>query len=98
MLHLLRSSANGFILIRRMVSSVMKLSKLLLGAGAALKGFDETFEGLFKPSRGDHLTGRVLETLDHDNTVDLAVQVRVEERRVIGERHAPVRLAIGPSK
>jgi hypothetical protein len=56
-----------------------------LSAGAALKGFDETLEGLFKPARCDHRTGRIRKTLDHHKTVDLAVQVRVEELGIVSE-------------
>src|SRR4029079_2068909 len=59
---------------------------------------DQSLDRLFKPSRGNSPTGRVLKPLNHDKTVDLAVEVSVEERRIVGERHTSVRLAIGPQQ
>src|SRR5262249_8311616 len=38
--------------------------------------------------------GLALETLDHDETLDVAAQKRVEKRSIIAEDHATIRLAV----
>src|ERR1700694_2682468 len=55
---------------------------------------ENTFERVGEPIRGCLRGGRIREMLDHDEAIDVAAQERVEERRVVVERHAAVGLAV----
>src|SRR4051794_30362690 len=56
-----------------------------LSAGAAIEDFGESLECPFEPSGGKHRTRRIFEALDHHEAVNVAVQVRIEELRVVRE-------------
>src|SRR5207248_9245658 len=56
---------------------------------------ENCFDGLSKPSRGCFGGRRRRKVLDDNKALDFTGQKRVQERRVVTEGHASIRLAVG---
>src|SRR4249920_650091 len=76
-----------------LISASASLPRLLVS-----RPFEQCLESLRQPANASLSDRRGRQTLNHHEAIDLAVQERVEKLRIVSDRHASIRLSIGPKQ